>query len=111
MIALLAQSAAAPAAGPAGIAGMLTPMLLVFAVFYFLLIRPQQKQQKQQQAMIAGINTNDQVITRSGIHGKITAVDTSTVQLEIAPNVRITLSKDQIAGLAAKPADKTAKAA
>lgn len=110
MIALLAQ-ATESAAPQNGIIGMLTPMLLVFAVFYFLLIRPQQKQQKQHQTMLTGLQPGNQVVTRAGIHGRLASVDTSTVQLEIAPNVRITLSKDQIAGLAAQAADKSAKAA
>lgn len=110
MIAILAQ--AAPAAAPqAGLIGMLTPMLLVFAVFYFLLIRPQQKQQKQHTSMLAGLQSGNQVVTRAGIYGKLVSIDASTVQLEIAQNVRITLSKDQIAGLAAQAADKAAKAA
>ncbi len=80
-----------------GLFGMFLPMILVFVVFYFLLIRPQQKQAKKQQQMIAGVRVGDEVITRSGFHGRITAVDAMTCMIEIANNMRVKMNKDQIA--------------
>lgn len=87
-------------AGQQGAGSMLTmflPMILVFVVFYFLLIRPQQKQQKKLQAMIAAVQRGDQVVTRSGIHGKVSSVDDGTIQVEIANNVNVKMNKDQVA--------------
>ncbi len=104
MFALLAQAASAPAAAPvAGAQGspfaMFVPMILVFAVFYFLLIRPQQKQQKKLAQLISAAKAGDDIIMRSGIHGKIisTANDAGTCVVEIAKGVQVTVSKDQIA--------------
>ncbi|MBI2343853.1 MAG: preprotein translocase subunit YajC [Deltaproteobacteria bacterium] len=91
---------------------MLLPMLLVFAVFYFLLIRPQQKQAKKHQQMLTTLRTGDDVVTRSGIHGRVTAIEEGICSVEIATNVRVRMNKDQIAlvkNLDATPEKKSQK--
>ncbi|MBI4366884.1 MAG: preprotein translocase subunit YajC [Deltaproteobacteria bacterium] len=78
---------------------MFAPMALVFVVFYFLLIRPQQKQQKKLLAQVNAMRKGDQVVTRSGIHGKVAQLQDGTILLEIANNVQIKLNKDQVAAV------------
>lgn len=96
MMLILAEAAAAqPSQG--SLFGMFVPMLLVFGVFYFLLIRPQQKQQKKLQTMVAAMRSGDEVVTRSGIHGKLAGIDNGTCTVEIARNVQVKMNKDQIA--------------
>ena len=80
-----------------GIGGMLVPFLAMFAVVYFLMIRPQQKKMKEQQKMISALQHGDEVITTSGILGKITGITEKVVTLEIADNVRIKILKSQVA--------------
>lgn len=75
----------------------MAPLILVFVVFYFLLIRPQQLKQRQQGTMLANLKRNDQVITSGGLHGKIVELADSVVGLEIAPNVRVKIERQQIA--------------
>jgi preprotein translocase subunit YajC len=57
------------------------------------------------------LKRDDTVVTTGGIYGKITGVTDTIITLEIAPNVRIRVTKSSIAGKAsteAKPAeDKT----
>jgi preprotein translocase subunit YajC len=84
--------------GPGGL-GMFMPMILVFLIFYFLLIRPQQKQQKKQRALIAAIQKGDEVVTASGIYGKVISVAEKTFVLEIGENTRIKIDRPQIARL------------
>lgn len=76
---------------------MFLPMILVFVIFYFLLIRPQSKQRKEHQKLIQNIKKGDEVVTASGIHGKITGVADNILTLEIADNVRIKMEKSQVA--------------
>jgi preprotein translocase subunit YajC len=87
------------------------PLVLMFGIFYFLLIRPQQKKAKEQQNLLNELKRDDSVVTTGGIYGKITGVTDTIITLEIAPNVRIKVTKSSIAGMAsteAKPAeDKT----
>lgn len=82
--------------GGGGIAGLFLPMIIVFGIFYFLMIRPQQKQAKKVRAMLEAVKKGDEIVTRSGIHGKIYGIADNIVTLEIADNVRIKMNKDQI---------------
>lgn len=87
------------ATGAAGNGGGLTafvPLILMFAIFYFLLIRPQQKKAKEHQNMINAVKKGDRVITSGGIHGRIMAVDDTTVSIEVAEKIRIKVSKGNI---------------
>ena len=89
--------------GAGGGLTLFMPMILVFVIFYFLLIRPQAKQQKRHQAMLQDLKRGDEVITAAGIHGKIASVSDATVDVEIAPNVRVTLEKKQVAQIKNPP--------
>jgi len=80
-----------------GLMGMLVPFLLMFAVLYFLMIRPQQKKMREQQDMLKALEHGTEVVTSSGILGKITGITDKVVTLEIADNVRIKILKSQIA--------------
>ena len=65
----------------------------MFAIFYFLLIRPQQKEQKAHKELLGGLQKGQQVVTTSGLHGRVHDVGDATVMLEVASNVRITVDK------------------
>lgn len=94
-----AQTGGAGGAAPSALIQM-APLLLVFVVFYFLLIRPQQLKQKEHTSMLANLKKNDDVITSGGLYGKIIALADNVVTLEIAPNVRVKVDRQQIATLA-----------
>ena len=80
----------------------LLPMILLFVVFYLLLIRPQQKRQKEHRAMVAGLETGDEVVTMGGVLGKITKVDENFVTLEIAKGTEIRLQKASVQAMMPK---------
>ena len=52
---------------------------VIIVVFYFFMIRPQQKKQKAEQKMRESLAKGDRVVTIGGIHGKIVAVDDTTI--------------------------------
>lgn len=85
-----------PAQQPGGLLGM-APLIIIFVIFYFLLIRPQQKKVKEHQAMVEALKAGDKVVTNGGLHGTISEVREETVLLEVAGNVKVTLSKDAVA--------------
>ena len=91
-------------AGPSGLEQFI-PLLLILGVFYFLLIRPQQRQAKEHAQLVEQLKKNDQVITASGIHGRIDDIQGEQVRLEIAPGVIVRLEKRQIASVK-NPKDK-----
>jgi preprotein translocase subunit YajC len=78
-------------------------LILMFVVFYFLLIRPQQKKQKEHQKMLQNLKKGDDVVTASGIFGKVTGITDNVATIEIADKVRIKILRAQIAGIQGSP--------
>lgn len=86
---------AVPAAQPSTL-GMMLPFVLMAGVFYFLMIRPQQKKMKEHDQMVLTLQKGEEVITRSGIIGKIHGIADKFITLEVDHNVRIKIVKNQI---------------
>lgn len=58
------------------------PILLVLVVFYFFMMRPQQKKIKLEKEFESNLKAGDKVVTKSGIHGKISDLSDTTVVIE-----------------------------
>ena len=82
------------------------PLVLIFAVFYFLLIRPQQQKQKEMRHA-AMLKRGDRVVTGGGILGTVQRVPmvqdkdgkqvaSNEIEVEIAPNLRVTVLRETI---------------
>jgi preprotein translocase subunit YajC len=91
-----AQEAAPPAPQQPGFGSMLPLMLAMFAIMYFVSIRPKQKEMQQQQQMLSALKDGDEIITTSGILGKVTGMAEKVVTVEIAPSVRVKMLKSQV---------------
>ena len=85
--------------GQGGSFGAFVPLILMFAIFYFLLIRPQQKKAKLHREMISAVKKGDRVVSSGGLHGVITGLTDDVVTMEIAPKIRVKVSRGSIAGL------------
>jgi preprotein translocase subunit YajC len=95
---LISEAFAQTAPGGAGGMDILSmlPLVLMFVLLYFLLLRPQMKRAKEQKQMIASLQKGDEVITSGGALGRVAKVSDTYVNLEIAPNVEITVQKSAI---------------
>ena len=89
----------AGASGEGGGASVILMFGLLFVIFYFLLIRPQQKQAKQHREMIAALKKGDKIVSTGGLHGTITGLKDDVVTMEIAPKVRVKISRASISRL------------
>lgn len=58
------------------------PFILMFVVVYFFMIRPQQKRAKQEKEFENNLKIGDRIITKSGMHGKISEISQDTVVIE-----------------------------
>jgi preprotein translocase subunit YajC len=58
------------------------PFLLMFVVIYFFMIRPQQKKAKNEKEFESTLKVGDKVITKSGLHGKVSELADTTVVIE-----------------------------
>jgi preprotein translocase subunit YajC len=62
--------------------GQFAPFLLMFVVIYFFMIRPQQKRAKQEKEFESALKVGDKIITKSGLHGKVSELADTTVVVE-----------------------------
>lgn len=99
--ALIAQTSA-----PSGSIGLFLPLILIMVIFYFLMIMPAQRRQKKVNEMLKNLKTGDKVITNGGIYGTIVGLEDEAVQLRIAEQVKVRVSRSAIAGLQAEPQQK-----
>ena len=58
------------------------PFLLIIVVMYFFMIRPQQKKIKQEKEFESSLKVGDKIITKSGLHGKVSELAETTVVIE-----------------------------
>lgn len=93
-----AAPAAAPVAPPPAWM-QFVPFVVIIGVFYLFLLRPQAKKQREQQNFFTNLKSGDQVITNSGILGKITGIAEKVVTLEIANGVQIKVLRNQISAM------------
>ena len=81
----------------------MVPMVAILAIMYFLILRPQQKKAKDHQAMIGAVRRGDTIVTTGGLIGKVTkATEPAELELELAPNVRVRVSRAMISEVRSK---------
>lgn len=90
-------------------------MVMIFAVMYFFMIRPQAKKAKLQDAFAKAISKGDEVVTNSGIIGKINKIDGEIIHLQVDTKtyikiLRSAISKDLTEGLATGKVEEVATA-
>ena len=87
------------AEGASGLGTGILMWVVLIAVMYFLMIRPQKKEQKRVDAMLAGMEIGDSVVTTSGFYGVILDITDEDVIVEFGnnKNCRIPMKKSAIA--------------
>ncbi|MEK7679340.1 MAG: preprotein translocase subunit YajC, partial [Deltaproteobacteria bacterium] len=56
-----------------------------------------QKKAKEHKEMLGKLEKGDNIITNSGIYGRVVSTADDTVTVEIADNVRVKMAKDAVA--------------
>ena len=102
----IAHAQAGAAAQPGIFEQVVVPFGFVFLIFYFLIIRPQSKRQKKHLDFVTSLKRGDEVLTNSGIFGKIEGITDRFVTLEVSDGVRIKMLKAQVAGPIAEESSK-----
>lgn len=80
--------------------GMMSNFIMIglfVAIFYFMLIRPQTKRQKEHQALVSGVQKDDEVVTTGGMLGTVLKVTEQFVVLSVADGIQVTIQKQAIA--------------
>jgi preprotein translocase subunit YajC len=76
--------------------GALLPFVLVFVIFYLLIIMPQRKKQKKHLELVENLKSGDRVITTAGIFGTVMGVHKDLIELKIASNTNIKITKSAV---------------
>jgi preprotein translocase subunit YajC len=101
---LASQAGGAQAARP-NMLGALIPFVLVFVIFYLLIIMPQRKKQKKHMDLVENLRPGDRIVTTAGIFGTVMGVQKDRIELKIAANVKIDITKSAV-GVILGAADK-----
>lgn len=89
--------------GGSSLTQLLVLWIPILVIFYVLLYVPQQRQRKRIQQMQNALKAGDKVIMNCGIYGTIVGVEDDTVQLRVAEQMRIRVSKQSISSLQPEP--------
>ena len=79
------------------------PFALVLAIFYFVILLPMKRKQQKVQAFLQALKEGDRVVTSGGMFGTITKLKDDAVQLQIAQNVKVDVSRAAIVGYQGQP--------
>lgn len=92
----LAQAAGGQQQKPAVSMFLLVGLMLLF--MYFFVIRPSKNEEKKRKEMLDSLAKGDQVITASGIHGKIVEFkdNNESVVLNVARDTNITFTVNSV---------------
>jgi len=103
LFALLQQAEPAAQRGPS-LLGAMIPFILVFLIFYLLIIRPSRAKQKRHQQMVEQLKPGNKIITSGGIYGTVMGIQKDRIELKIAANVKVEISKNAVAAILTPPA-------
>jgi preprotein translocase subunit YajC len=105
---LISNAYADAGAAPQGGFMDFLPLVALLVFFYFMILRPQQKRAKEHKALMDALQRNDEVLTTSGILGRVAKVGEDYVSVEIAENVVVQVQKAAIQNVLPKGTLKSA---
>lgn len=80
----------------AAFSGNLIFMLAMLAVVYFFMIRPQAKRNKEQQRFTTDLDRGAEVVTSSGIVGRINKIEGNIITLQVDQKTTIRVLRSAI---------------
>ncbi len=72
------------------------PLILLVGVMYFFFIRPQAKRQREQQTFVDQLEKGQEVVTASGMFGRIVKIEDQIVTLEVDQKTFIRVTKSSV---------------
>jgi preprotein translocase subunit YajC len=68
----------------------------IILIFYFMIYRPQRKRQKERETLISKMDKGDKVILAGGMHGTISAIEDTTVLIQVSDTTKIRFEKSAV---------------
>lgn len=81
-------------------------LALLAAAFFMLIVRPQRRQMAARRQLIATLEVGDEIITAGGIYGTILSISDTTLLVEVAPGVTLTVAREAVSGRPVAPVEE-----
>lgn len=107
LVTMLAQAQSPSQARGPNILTALFPFILVLVIFWLIFVLPQQRRQKRHMQMVESLKPGDRIITSGGIFGTVMGVYPDRIELKIAANVKIDITKNAVAVILEKQKTET----
>ena len=78
------------------ILGSMWPLALMFVVVFFFFIRPQAKKQKEQAKFLESLEKGEEVVTSSGLIGRINKIEGAIITLAVSEKTFIRVTKGSV---------------
>jgi preprotein translocase subunit YajC len=75
-------------------------VIIFFGIVWFFFLAPVRRRRAEHAAMQESVEVGDEVITAGGIHAHVKTVEGDRLEVEIAPNVVVTLDRRAVAAVA-----------
>jgi len=72
---------------------------IILGIFYLIVLRPARKRQKKLQEMVDNLKTGDKIITTGGLLGTVVGLRGDRLQVRIAENVKVEISRNAVASM------------
>lgn len=78
--------------------GMVLYLIVIFGVIYLLIVRPNKRRMAEYQKMLDSLQIGNRVLA-AGIYGTIKSIGDTTIDVEIAKGVVVTVAKNAVANV------------
>lgn len=78
--------------------GMVLYLIVIFGIIYLLIVRPNKRRMAEYQKMLDSLQIGNRVLA-AGIYGTIKKIDDTTIDVEIAKGVIVTVAKNAVANV------------
>jgi preprotein translocase subunit YajC len=75
-------------------------LIVLLAVFWAMIVLPRRRRQTAHMAMQDALDVGDEIISAGGLHGHVREMGDTTLQVEIADGVVVTLDRRAVAAVA-----------
>ena len=75
------------------------PLVFILGIFYLIVFLPAKRRQKKLQEMITNLKSGDKVVTSGGVYGTVVGLRGDRIQLRIAENVKIDVSRNAVTAM------------
>jgi len=75
---------------------------LFFGIMYFMIIRPQAKKGKEHAALLESLSKGDEIVTSSGIIGKVTKLGDNYIDVKTSETSTLTFQRHAVVSILPK---------